>query len=99
MECQATPFHIECLELHYDREHPRAQLPDKEKAQTEEEVILEQEVEEASAQWVDQMANLSKIAMPFNRGIASVAIALVSVVLAFEPLWSPTAADAPALLQ
>ena len=32
MECQATPFHIECLELHYDQVHPRAQLPDKEKA-------------------------------------------------------------------
>ena len=99
MECQATPFHIECLELHYDREHPRAQLPDKEKAQAEEEAILQQEAEEASAQWVDQMANLSKIVMPFNRKLASAVIALVSVGLAFEPFWSPTAADAPALLQ
>ena len=97
MECQATPFHIECLESHYDQVHPRAQLPDKEKekAEEEEEEILQQEADDARAQWVDQMANLSKIAMPLSRRITSVVVALVSVALAVEPFWSPAAADAP----
>ena len=56
---------------------------------------LQKEVDDANLQWVDQMTNLSKGAMPLGRKITSVVVALVSVGLAVGPFWSPAAADAP----
>ena len=64
-----------------------------EKAKEEE--ILQREADDACAQWVDQMTNLSKIAMPLGRRITSVVVALISVALAVEPIWSPAAVDVP----
>ena len=95
MDCFATPFHAACLELHYEREHPLPQQAHKQEEKTEEEEILQQEADDARSQWVDQMTNLSKIAMPLGRRITSIMVALVSVALAVESFWSPTAADAP----
>ena len=88
-----TPF--ECLEPHYDQAHPQPQQARKEKEKAEEEEILQQEADDACSQWVDQMTNLSKIAMPLGRRITSIVVALVSVALAVEPFWSSAAADAP----
>ena len=63
-----------------------------------EEEILQQESDEARSQWVDQMTNISKSAMPRGRKITSILVALVSVGLAVGPFWSPDAADVPVLL-
>ena len=60
-----------------------------------EEEILQKESDEARSQWVDQMTNLSRGAMPLGRKITSVVVALVSVGLAVGPFGSPAAADAP----
>ena len=98
LHCLATPFHIECLESHYDQVHPEPQQARKEKEKAEEEEILQQEADDACAQWVDQMTNLSKIAMPLGRRITSVVVALISVALAVEPFWSPTVDDVPVSL-
>ena len=95
MDCHAIPFHLECLELHCDQAHSRPQQADKEKEKAEEEEILQQEADDARSQWVDQMTNLSKIAMPLGRRITSIVVALVSVALSVEPFWSSAAADAP----
>ena len=84
-----------CLETHYYRQHPRPQQAHKEKEKAEEEEVLQQEADDARSQWVDQMTNLSKIAMPLGRRITSIVVALVSVALAVEPFWSSAAADAP----
>ena len=145
MDCPATPFHLECLELHYVQAHPRPQResegiltqhsnrerrctlcggyanvpfyncnfcdaspsyhhgrccywsPKQTKEKNEEE-ILQQESDEARSQWVDQMTNISKSAMPRGRKITSILVALVSVGLAVGPFWSPDAADVPVLL-
>ena len=97
MECQATPFHLECLEPHYQRAHPRPQEVPEKDVKAEEE-ILQREADDARAQWVKQMTNLSKIAMPRGRKIAGIAAAIVSVVLAVEPFWSTAAAHAPVSL-
>ena len=97
MACQATPFHMECLELHYQRAHPRSHDVQDKEAKAEEE-ILQQEADDARAQWVKQMTNLSKIAMPRGRKIAGIVAALVSVVLAVEPFWSTAAAHVPVSL-
>ena len=61
----------------------------------EEGEVLKQEADDACSQWVDQMTNLSKIAMPLGRRITSIVVALISVALAVEPFWSSAAADAP----
>ena len=95
MDCHAAPFHLECLESHYDRCTARPRQAHKEKEKAEEEEILQQEADDACAQWVNQMTNLSKIAMPLGRRITSVVVALISVALAVEPFCSPAAADAP----
>ena len=95
MDCHATPFHLECLESHYDQCTSRPQQAHEEKKKAEEEEILQQEADDACSQWVDQMTNLSKIAMPLGRRIASIVVALVSVAFAVEPFWSSTAADTP----
>ena len=95
MDCHETPFHLECLETHYERAHPRLQQADKEKERAEEGEILQQEADDAHSQWVDQMANLSKIATPLSHRIIGAAVALVSVVLAAESFWSSVGADAP----
>ena len=95
LHCLATPFHIGCLESHYAQAHPEPQEARKEKEKAEEEEILQQEADEACSQWVDQMTNLANSAMPLGRKIASIVVALTSVWLAFEPFWSPAAADAP----
>ena len=94
-DCQATPFHLECLDKHCDHAHPRPRQELKEKEDAEEEEILQQEADDARSQWVNQMTNLSKIAMPLGRRITSIVVALVSVALAVEPFWSSAAADAP----
>ena len=72
---------------------PRLQEAQEEKEQEEEEEILQREADDARSQWVDQMTNLSKIAMPFSRRITIYVVALVSVALAVESFWSPAAAD------
>ena len=98
MDCHATPFHLECLEPHYEQAHPRPQQAHKEKEKAEEEEILQQEADDARSQWVNHMTNLSRFAMPFGRRsfrIASIAVALVSVGLSAEPFWATTAADVP----
>ncbi len=95
MDCHAAPFHLECLKSHYDRCTARPQQAHKEKKKAEEEEILQQEADDARSQWVDQMTNLSKIAMPLGRKITSLVVALVSVALAVEPFWSSAAAEAP----
>ena len=92
--CHATPFHLECLETHYEKTHPKPQEA-KKKEEAEEEEILQQEADEACSRWVDQMSNLANSAMPLGRKIASIVVALTSVWLACEPFWSPGAADAP----
>ena len=95
MDCHKMPFHLECLETHYERAHPRLQPAEKQKKRTEEEEILRQEADDAHSQWVDQMANLSEIATPISHRIIGAAVAFVSVVLASESFWSPVGADAP----
>ena len=96
--CLAGPFHAECLETHYRRQHPRPRQAKEEKDKTKEEEILQREADDARTQWADQMTKLSKIAMPFSRRIASMVVALISVALAVEPFWSSAAADAPVSL-
>ena len=93
MSCHATPFHLGCLEPHYEKAHPRPQHH----IHLEEE-ILQEESDEARSQWVDQMTNLSNSAMPLGRKITSTMVALVSVGLAVGPFWSSVDADAPASL-
>ena len=78
--------------------HRTTQQAHKEKENAEEEKILQQEADDACAQWVSQMTNLSKIAMPLSCRIASIVIALISVVLAAESFWSPATVDAPVLI-
>ena len=97
MECQATPFHLECLEPHYQKAHPRSKEVHEDDVKAEEE-ILRKEADDARAQWVKQMTNLSKIAMPRGRKIAGIVAALVSVTMAVEPFWSTAAAHAPVSL-
>ena len=89
-----SPFHLECLEPHYDQCPARPQRAHKEKEKAEEKEILQEEADDARAQWVDQMAKLSEITMPLSRKIASIVVALVSVALACDPFWSSAAADA-----
>ena len=98
MDCPATPFHLECLEPHYEQAHPRPQQAFEEKEKAKEEEILQQESDEARSQWVDQMTNISESATPLGRRIASIVVALVSVGLAVGPFWSPAAADVPVSL-
>ena len=98
MDCHASPFHLECLELHYDRCPARPQQAHKDKEKAEEKEILQEEADDARSQWVDQMATLSKITMPLSRRITSIVIALVSVALAVDPFWSPATADTPVSL-
>ena len=146
MDCPATPFHLECLEPHYEQAHPRPQQafegtsnqhskrerrcticgeyanvpfyncnfcdaspsyhhgrccywsPRRKKEKVNEEEILQYESDEARLQWVDQMTNISKSAMPLGRKIASIVVALVSVGLAVGPFRSPDAADVPVSL-
>ena len=95
VDCPACPFHLLCLELHCSQAHPRPQEAYKEKEKAEEKEILQREADDAHSQWVDQMTNLSKIAMPSSRRITSYVVALVSVALAVESFWSPAAADSP----
>ena len=98
MDCHQSPFHLECVELHYQRAHPRPQEKPEEDEQAKEEEILQQESEEARTQWVAQMTNLSKLAMPLGRKITSIVVAFVSVGLAVESFWPTTSADAPVSL-
>ena len=95
MNCHATPFHLECLEPHYQQAHPRPQQVLEEKERTKEEEILQKESEEARLQWVDQMTYLSRGATPRSRRITSIVVALVSVGLGVTKSWSSAAADAP----
>ena len=95
-DCQAAPFHFRCLKSHYDLCTARSQqVPGGKKKAEKEEEILQQEADDARVQWVDQMTNLSNIAMPLSRRIASIVVALISVALAVEPFWSPAAVDVP----
>ena len=68
---------------------------EEEKKKAEEGEILQQEADDALAQWVDQATNLSKIAMPLGRRITIVVVTFVSVALAVGSFWSSAAADAP----
>ena len=95
VDCPACPFHLLCLELHCSQAHPRPQEAYKEKEKAEEKEILQREADDAHSQWVDQMTNLSKIAMPSSRRITSYVVALVSVALAVGSFWSPAVADSP----
>ena len=96
LDCSACPFHLLCLELHCSQAHSRPQEAYKEKEKAEEEKeILQREADDAHSQWVDQMTNLSKIAMPSSRRITSYVVALISVALAVEPFWSSAAAEEP----
>ena len=98
MDCHMSPFHLECLEPHYDQCPARPQRAHKEKEKAEEKEILQEEAEDARSQWAYQMAKLSEITMPLSRKIASIAIALVSVALAVDPFWSPATANTPVSL-
>ena len=93
--CHAYPFHEECLEVHYARAHPRPQPAREKESKVKEEEVLQQESDEARAQWVRQMTNVSQCATPLGRKITGIAIGLVSLGLAVGPSWSPAAADAP----
>ena len=98
MECHATAFHLECLESHYGRVHPRPEQAEEEKKKAKEEEILQREADDARSQWVNHMTNLSRFAMPFGRRslrIASIVVALVSLRLSTEPFWATTPADEP----
>ena len=75
--------------------HPRPQEVQEKKDKTKEEEILQREKEEARPQRVDQMTNLSEVAMPLGHKITSILVALVSVGLAVGPFWSPATADVP----
>ena len=96
--CFSGPFHMGCLDSHCNRQHPQPKEVYEKEDKADEERILQQEAEDARSQWVEQMTNLSKIATPLSRKITSMVVALVSVALAFEPLWSTVVADAPVLL-
>ena len=89
--CHATPFHLECLEEHYQKCRP---LPPQEAEENlpDEEDMLAKESVEAHSQLVDRMINISKISMPRGSKLASIAVALVSMGFAVGPFWS---ADAP----
>ena len=95
IKCHTTPFHLECLEPHYEKVHPQRHQSYKEKKRAKEEEVLHKEADDARTQWVDQMTKLSRIAMPLNRRIASGVIALISVALSVEPFWSTPATDVP----
>ena len=60
--------------------------------------ILKKEADVAVSQWVRQMSQLSKTAMPTRNLIISVVIALVAVGLVVEPFWFQAAVDAPVSL-
>ena len=92
----ADDGHDEAMD--YDHAHPEPRQVPKERKKSEEETILHQEANEACSQWVDQMTNLSKSAMPLGFKIASVVVALISVGLVAEPFWSPAAVDVPVSL-
>ena len=103
MNCHGTPFHLECLETHYEQAHPRPRRAGKErttvgkdkKVAEEEERILQREADDARSQWVNHTTNLSKIATPLSRKVTGVAIALAAVALVVEPLGPSITADAP----
>ena len=97
MDCHATPFHLECLEQHYEKAHPRPGPVQEEKEKTDEGEILQQESEEARQQWANQMTNL-KCTMPLSRKIATTLAALASVWFAVGPSWSSMPADVPVSL-
>ena len=86
-ECHAMTFHLECLEGHYHRAHPRAQrkliseVPDEER-------VLAQESAVARTQMMDQVASFTKKTMPLWCKYVSIAVALVSVGVAVGPPWS-----------
>ena len=90
--CRASPFHLECIELHYERAHPLPQQKAECEGPNEEDVLTRESVE-ARSQWVDQMTNLSKISMPLGRKLVSAAVVLVSMGLAVGPFWSPAVVD------
>ena len=98
MDCHASPFHLECLEPHYDRCPARLPRAQKEQEKAEEKEILQEEADDARSQWAYQMAKLSEITTPFGRKVASIVIALASVALAVDPFWSPAAANTPVSL-
>ena len=89
-------FHLECLEGHYHRAHPRAQrkliseVPDEER-------VLAQESAVARTQMMDHVANFTKKSMPLGRKCASIAVALVSMGLAVGSFWSPPHLQVPFL--
>ena len=98
MDCRAGPFHIKCLESHYEQAHPRPQQAFKEEERAKENEILHRESEEARSLWANHMTNLSKSATPLNYKIISMMAVFASVGLAVGPFWTSTAADAPAAL-
>ena len=98
MDCFKSPFHAGCLEDHYERAHPRPQQAHEDDKKVKEEEILQREADDACSQWVDQMTNLSNIAMPLSRRIASFVVIFVSVALAVEPFWATITADEPVSL-
>ena len=92
--CHATPFHFECIEVHYERAHPRSQQEAEWEGQKEG-YILSQESVEARTQWVDQMMKIKRSPMPFRRKLISFAVAFASVVFVVGPSWSPAAVGTP----
>ena len=86
-ECRTLSFHLECLEGHYHRAHPRAQrrlisdVPDEER-------VLAQESAVARAQMMDQVASFTRKKTPLWCKYVSIAVALVSVGAAVGPPWS-----------
>ena len=90
--CHATPFHLECIELHYERAHPLPQREAEWKGSKEEDVLTQESVE-ARSQWVDRMTNISGTPMPLGRKLVSAAVVLVSMGWVVGPFWSPAVAD------
>jgi len=83
---------------YYYRAHPQPPEAQKNKEDAEDDELLERDADDARSQWVEQMTNLTKIAMPLGRKITSTIIALIAVAFAVEPCWSSASTDVPGSL-